>query len=54
MPVSPKDTKSLTASGGGTEVIVSESDNQGDVKASPPTVFTFTSAPLTNSKWPPR
>lgn len=51
MPVSPKDMKSATASGGGTEVIESESENQSDVKASPPTVFTFTSAPLSNSKW---
>lgn len=51
MPVSPKDIKPLTASvGSGTEAVVTESENQGDVKPTPPTVFTFTNAPLANSE----
>lgn len=50
MPVSPKDIKPLTASGGGTEAVVTESENQDDVKPTPPTVFTFTNAPLANSE----
>ncbi|XP_055318978.1 putative transcription factor capicua isoform X6 [Sitodiplosis mosellana] len=46
MPISPKDTKPILTAGG---VIVTESENQGDVKPSPPTVFTFTNASLTSS-----
>lgn len=45
MPISPKDTKPITTSG---SVVASESENQGDIKPSPPTVFTFTNAPLTS------
>lgn len=47
MPISPKDTKPIVTAGG---VVVSESENQGEVKPSPPTVFTFTNASLTNSE----
>lgn len=51
MPVSPKDIKPLTASGSGNDTVSSEGENQDDVKPSPPTVFTFTNAPLASSKW---
>lgn len=50
MPVSPKDIKPLTASGSDTEIVVSENENQDDVKPTPPTVFTFTNAPLSSSE----
>lgn len=49
MPVSPKDVKPSIASGG-SDVIGSENENQGDVKPTPPIVFTFTGAPITSSK----
>lgn len=52
MPVSPKDIKPLTASGSGIDATVSDSEELSDVKPSPPTVFTFTNAPLTTSEWP--
>lgn len=47
MPISPKDTKPILTSSG---AVVSESENQGDVKPSPPTVFTFTNPPITSSE----
>lgn len=48
MPISPKDTKPvITASG----AIATEGESQGEIKPSPPTVFTFTNAPLENSEW---
>lgn len=48
MPISPKDIKPIITAGG---VIVSENENQGEVKPTPPTVFTFTNASSTpNSK----
>ncbi|XP_031636190.1 putative transcription factor capicua isoform X2 [Contarinia nasturtii] len=43
MPISPKDTKPIVTAGG---VVVSEIENQGEVKPSPPTVFTFSNASL--------
>lgn len=47
MPISPKDTKPILTSSG---AVVSESENQGDLKPSPPTVFTFTNPPITSSE----
>lgn len=48
MPISPKDTKPVLTAGG---VIATEGESQGEIKPSPPTVFTFTNAPLENSEW---
>lgn len=49
MPVSPKDVKPMS-SAGSTDATMSDNENEGDVKPSPPTVFTFTSTSLPHSK----
>lgn len=46
MPISPKDMKPVTTGG----VVVSESENHGEVKPSPPTVFTFSNASLVSGE----